>query len=368
MRESLPKPWRTALNWKQHVDRFFYRSKKIRQERSQTNSSLVDLDLLAWSQYFLPDHFRLPPSQMHCWLASQLDAMSRPSPIDSITKPPRRTAADAQTSQGPMTNDKGPSDGTKLNVVGPRGSAKSTVATLAFILREALHGREPYIWIVSDTKHQAAAHLENVKAELLENHRLQTAYPNATGMGPVWRAGAAMLRNKVLIEAFGAGQRIRGRRLRHHRPTLIVCDDLQNDGHIQSATARDHSHAWFHGMLLKAGTKTTTVLILGTALHRECLVMELHRTPGWISQVFRAIQRWPNQMPLWHAWEQIYCDIDRPDARLQARAFYDVHRREMDAGAELLWPEQEDLYTLMCMRGKRQHRLRTRKAKYAGQS
>ncbi len=75
---------------------------------------------------------------MHRWLAGKLDAM--------------RIAR-----------------GTKLNLLGPRGGAKSTIGTLAFPLREAVEGREPYIWIVSDTKHQACAHLENIKTELLEN-------------------------------------------------------------------------------------------------------------------------------------------------------------------------------------------------------
>ena len=32
------------------------------------------LDLLAWGQKYLPDHFRRPPSNMHRWLAEQLDA------------------------------------------------------------------------------------------------------------------------------------------------------------------------------------------------------------------------------------------------------------------------------------------------------
>lgn len=293
-----------------------------RNNLSPTLSKLAtfhNADLLSWASAFLPENFRLPPSAMHRWLAAELEG--------------------ARSCRG-----------TKMNVVGPRGSAKSTVVTLAFALREAVSGREPYIWIVSDTKHQAAAHLENVKTELRDNPRLAAEYPLAAGTGHVWRSNAIVLRNGVMIEAFGTGQRIRGRRRRQHRPTLIVCDDLQNDNHIQSGMARDHSRTWFHGLLMKAGTKRTNVVNLGTALHRECLAMELHRTPGWTSRLFRAIQRWPDDMPLWHEWEQIYCDVDRPDARIEARWFYLQHQNQLHAGAVLLWPEEEDLYTLMCMR------------------
>ncbi len=98
-------------------------------------------DLLSWGAKYLPAHFGRPASNMHRWLAGKIDAM--------------RNAR-----------------GTKLNLLGPRGGAKSTIGTLAFPMREAVEGREPYIWIVSDTKHQACAHLENIKTELLENSLL----------------------------------------------------------------------------------------------------------------------------------------------------------------------------------------------------
>jgi len=275
--------------------------------------------LLDWGRKYLPGHFTQPPSNMHRWLARQLDAMWHA----------RRT---------------------KLNVLGPRGGAKSTIGTLAYPLRAAVEGWEPYIWIVSDTRHQACAHLENVKSELVDNPRLAADYPDAVGKGPVWRSGSVVLANGVTIEAFGTGQRIRGRRRRANRPTLIVCDDLQNDGHMQSALQRDHSRAWFHGTLMKAGTSHTNVVNLATALHREALAVELDRTPGWTSRIFKAIQRWPENMSLWEQWETIYSDLATPHHREAARAFYQQHKDEMDAGAVVLWPEEEDLYTLMCIR------------------
>ncbi|HWB01220.1 MAG TPA: hypothetical protein VG713_22175 [Pirellulales bacterium] len=275
--------------------------------------------LLRWARRYLPNHFRAPPSAMHIWLEAQLDAM-----------PSQR--------------------GTKLNLVGPRGGAKSTIGTLAWPLRLALEGLEHYIWIVSDTKHQACAHLENIKTELLDNDRLRRDYSHATGHGASYRGNVITLANGAVIEAFGTGQRIRGRRRNAHRPTLIICDDLQNDGHICSSTQRDHSRRWLHGTLLKAGTKGTNVLNLATALHRDALAMELHRTPGWLSRLFRAIERWPNDRELWEQWEAIYSDVDDEQSRSKAQAFYEEHRAAMHDGSVVLWPEEEDLYTLMCMR------------------
>ncbi len=280
--------------------------------------------LLAWARKYLPDHFTRPPSKMHCWLARHLDQMPHV-------------------------------DGAKLNLLGPRGGAKSTIGTLAFPLRMALEKQEPYIWIVSDTKHQAAAHLENIKTELTENPRLAEDFPQAAGQGPVWRAGAVVLQNGVSIEAFGTGQRIRGRRRGAHRPTLIICDDLQNDGHMQSALQREHSRTWFHGTLLKAGTSRTHLVNLATALHTEALAMQLNRTPGWISRIFRAIHRWPDHMSLWQQWEALYTDVENPRHRQAAWDYYQKHASAMNEGAEVLWPEEEDLYRLMCMRAEEGH-------------
>jgi hypothetical protein len=293
--------------------------RRLRQENGPPQS------LLDWGRRYLAQHFRKPPSLMHRWLAERLEGMHLER-------------------------------GAKLNVVGPRGGAKSTIATLAHVLRAAVEGLEPYIWIVSDTRNQARAHLANVKLELLDNPALAEAFPRAVGQGPVWQAYSIRLNNGVTIEAFGTGQRLRGRRSRTHRPTLIVCDDLENDQHMQSAVMREASRQWFEGTLLKAGTRTTNIVNLATALHRDALALRLHHTPGWDSRVFSAIEHWPDSMGLWHEWEQIYAGGAAESngaagtAAAAAREFFEQRRTEMEAGAKLLWPEEEDLYTLMCMR------------------
>lgn len=275
--------------------------------------------LLDWGRAYLPHHFRQPPSALHRWLGQEIDAARHQR-------------------------------GCKINVVGPRGAAKSTVATLAAVLREALEGNEPYIWIVSDTQDQARTHLENLKTELLENRGLAEAYPRAVGRGPRWQAAGIELRNGVVIESYGTGQRLRGRRRGANRPTLIVGDDLQNERHIDSARRREASADWFHGTLMKAGTSATNVIHVATALHRDALAMRLASTPGWTSQTFRSVVRWPSATSLWEQWETIYCDAEKQDPQEQAFRFFEANRSAMLSGAEVLWPEVEDLYQLMQIR------------------
>lgn len=275
--------------------------------------------LLAWGQRLLPQHFAKPPSAMHRWLADRIDEIPA-------------------------------SGGAKINLLGPRGGAKSTIGNLACVLRAALEGSEPYVWIVSDTKDQAQSHLENVKTELLENDRLAAEYPRCVGRGPRWTATGIELRNGAVIEAYGTGQRIRGRRRRWRRPTLIVCDDIENEVQAASPRQRAASHDWFHGTLLKAGARRTNIVNLATALHRDALAMRLHRTAGWRSRLFRSVVSWPTDTELWDRWETIYCDRDRKDAEADARRFYEENRLAMELGAEVLWRDEEDLYSLMRMR------------------
>ena len=288
---------------------------------SATHRSAIDRPAatLAWGRKFLPAHFAKPASRMHEWLGAELDALRQ-------------------------------SRGSKINVIGPRGSAKSTIATLTHVLHVAAESWERYIWIVSDTKEQAELHLANVKAELADNALLHQAYGRAIARGKHWRRTSIELASGVVIESYGTGQAIRGRRHNADRPTLIVCDDLQNDSHISSGVQRESSRQWFQGTLLNAGTKETNIVNLATALHREALAMELHRAAGWTSRNFPAIERWPTNMDLWQEWDTLYCDVDNPKAKSTARAFFDERRAAMEAGAVVLWPAVEDLYTLMQMR------------------
>lgn len=282
------------------------------------------VDMLRWGQRFLPDHFSRAPSRMHEWLGEQLLHLHQ-----------RR--------------------GTKLNVLGPRGGAKSTIGSLCYVLRAALEGWEPYIWIISDTSSQAQQHLENVKAEIANNERIAATYPQAAGVGKQWTRHSIRLNNGVKIECFGTGQKLRGRRYKKHRPTLIVCDDIENDAHIESPRRRDSSRNWFHTALMNAGTHETNFINLATALHRDALAMQLCNMPGWESRIFSAIVEWPTNMDLWQEWERIYADRNRKMATRDAWNFYEKNQKAMDAGAVVLWPDWETLYGLMKMRIQRGH-------------
>ena len=284
-------------------------------------------DLLDWGRRYLPHFYTAPPSRMHRWLARLLD---------------RRF----------------PERGRRAAIVGPRGGAKSTVATMTYVLRQAVEGSDPYIMIVSDTESQAIDHLRAIKSELVENtYGLLDDYHFAVGEGLTWRENYIELRNGVVIHAVGTGSRIRGRRRRQHRPSLIVLDDPENDSHTESAIQREKTRRWFNRTLMNMGDVRTNVLVLGSALHRESLVVQLASSPGWTTRrvegkpaPFRAVERWPINMALWGRWARVYNDTDNPRAERDARRFYVEHREEMRLGSRLCWPGRESLYGLMVER------------------
>jgi predicted phage terminase large subunit-like protein len=287
--------------------------------RSRTTTRRPRLPLADWERRYLPAHFPLAASSFHRWLLGELDSLHE-----------RR--------------------GTRLDVVAPRGAAKSTHSSLAYVLYAAVEKLEHYVQIISDTRDQAWVWLEAVREELEGNARLAADYPDATGIGPTWRKDRLRLRNGVVVEALGTGSKMRGRRHQQHRPSLRVIDDPENDEHVTSPLRRERSWRWFTRAALNGGTAATNVIVLGTALHRDCLVLRLSRTGGWKHRLFKALPRMPGRMDLWQEWERLYTTYDDPEREATARAFYDGNRAEMDAGAELLWPEKEPLLDLMALR------------------
>ena len=240
----------------------------------------------------------------------------------------------------------------QLNVLGPRGRPNRPSARWPSALRAALEGWEPYIWIVSDTRHQACATWRTSRPNCSTTGLLAEDYPQAAGRGPVWRAGSIVLRNGVAIEAFGTGQRHprpaprrasphahRLRRLAERRPHPV--------GRAARSLAKlvpRHADEGRH----RRGPTSSTWPPRCTA---RPWPWNCTARPGWTS---RDLQGHPALAGEHVAVAAVGGPVHRrrkpplPPARPGSST--EQHRPAMDAGAIVLWPEEEDLYTLMCMR------------------
>ncbi|MFZ5483498.1 MAG: phage terminase large subunit [Pseudomonadota bacterium] len=238
-------------------------------------------------------------------------------------------------------------------IAAPRGEAKSTITSQIFVIWCVITERKWYPMIGMDAFDQAAIMLEAIKAELAFNPRLSMDFPEATGQGRVWQAGVIITANDRKIEAVGSGKRIRGRRHGPHRPDLFVGDDLENDENVKTPEQRDKLLGWLTKAVLKLGGagEKFDAIIIGTILHYDSVLARLLKNPMWRSAKFKAILRWPDNMQIWDEWENL---IHAQGEEL-ARAFYEVNKFEMDAGAEVSWPAGRPLYDLMKIRARDGH-------------
>lgn len=264
--------------------------------------------------------------------------------------------------------------GRRLAVAAPRGSGKSTWVSLFYPLWAVCQETEKFIVLISDTRAQATAFLECLKAELEYNEALRADFPAAcrppaagsayrdeenparAGRPSCWRVDEIVTGNGIKVVALGAGQSLRGRRHRQHRPTLVIADDLENDESVLSPEVRRKTRTWFHRAVMPCGAPETNFLVIGTLLHEDALLARLVRdeaTPGWEKRVFRSLLSLPVNAELWERWRQVrHGERDYPEGSgragpTAARAFYADHQNEMDQGAEVLWPQRENLLFLL---------------------
>lgn len=238
-------------------------------------------------------------------------------------------------------------------IAAPRGEAKSTLTTQIFVLWCIVTGRKHYPIIGMDAFDQAAIMLEAIKAELEFNPRLAMDFPQCVGQGRVWQAGVIVTANNVKVEAVGSGKRIRGRRHGPYRPDLFIGDDLENDENVRSPEQRDKLQAWMTKAVLKLGEAGAKfdVIIIGTILHYDSVLARLIKNPLWRGIKFRALIKYPDNMDLWDRWEELLLNV----GQVQAQEFYEAHRPEMEAGAEVSWPDARPLLTLMLLRARDGH-------------
>lgn len=238
--------------------------------------------------------------------------------------------------------------GCKQSVAAPRGNAKSTLITQLFVLWCVLTGRIWFAVIIMDAFDQAVMMLEAIKVELESNPRLKQDFPNHTGGGRVWQAGMIVTRNNRKVQVAGSGKKIRGWRHGPYRPDLVVLDDIENDENVRKKEQRDKTEKWIDKAVLKLGPPdgSLCVLYVGTVLHYDAVLNRKIKSPTWKHRVFKAIERYPDRMDLWDAWEEILAN----QGEEEADRFYQQNRMAMDAGAVVSWPTTQPLYMLMKIR------------------
>jgi len=217
-----------------------------------------------------------------------------------------------------------------LLVEGFRGSAKSTLSTLALPLYKALKrsDRYPFIIIVGDTQIQSSMNIANIKSELDDNLLVKQDFGDIKtddvaqwrlGGGDEWQSQNMVLTNGVRITARSRGQKVRGLRHRQHRPKLIIVDDPEDLEWVQKKENRDKTERWFNGEVLPASDLGAKIVVVGNHLHRNALMARLSKNKMFKRLAYALIDKagkclWPAKYPTKAA-------LDKEKAKVGNRAW-----------------------------------------------
>lgn len=178
----------------------------------------------------------------------------------------------------------------RIAFAAPRSHAKSTAITHALTLAVFLFRLKKYGLIVSDTESQASEFLGDIKTELLENAQLRDLF----GIKKLIKDSVTDIivecddGHRFRIRALGAEQRVRGRKWGNSRPDYIVVDDLENDEMVESDERRAKLRNWFFKALVPCLSKSGMIVVVGTILHMDSVLMRLMRNKSWTTSLYKA--------------------------------------------------------------------------------
>jgi predicted phage terminase large subunit-like protein len=166
-----------------------------------------------------------------------------------------------------------------IEIIGFRGSAKTTFTTLSYVLFRALNGKSNFIVIVNDTSEQVKGNLHNIKTELENNKIIKWLFPHVK-MGHTWSEDNLLLSNGVRIIGRSRGMNIRGIRHKQYRPDLFIVDDPENTQQVKTKENRDKTTEWFNAEVVPAVRETESKLIvIGNLLHNDSFMARLAKNP-----------------------------------------------------------------------------------------
>lgn len=172
----------------------------------------------------------------------------------------------------------------------PRGHAKSSSITLAYVLASCLFRQRDFVVIVSDTWGQSVEFLRDIKAELLENDDIIKDFEPQKALKDAEDDVIFQMRDghKFRIVARGSEQKVRGLKWNNRRPNLIVGDDLEGDEQVESKNRRDKFFKWLMKALLPCGSDDCVYRIVGTILHFDSALERIMKDPTWTTRRYTA--------------------------------------------------------------------------------
>jgi hypothetical protein len=261
----------------------------------------------------------------------------------------------------------------------PRGFGKTSLMQWA-ILYAVLSGKRQYVVYVGAIADEAVDRLDEIKAELEVNELLAADFPEVclpirALEGIPQRANGQTIdgnrthiswggKRKIVLPTVegslssGAVIAVRGimgamRGMKHTtadgrsiRPDLVVGDDPQTDASATNPAQVAKRMKVINGTMLQlaGGNVRIAAFVLVTVIAQDDLADQLldrERNPQWRGQRTQALRSLPTNDTIWNQYAEAYAEgLRAEDGGKAANAFYKKHRKELEAGADVVWPER----------------------------
>lgn len=191
-----------------------------------------------------------------------------------------------------------------LNVIAPRGHAKSSLAGTLWVLHHLMfHPNEvKFVVLVSKTEGHAKRLISTLKDALNFNASLRkyVGYWGEFG-AKTWKENEIVLKDNSMVLARGTGQMVVGLKHLNQRPTLVILDDPEDMDNTKTAEAMNYNLEWLLQQLLPTRDPLVgRVAVIGTPQHQRCMVETLKGASNWKTLQYKALQ--DDGTALWPEW------------------------------------------------------------------
>ena len=238
--------------------------------------------------------------------------------------------------------------GKKVNIIAPRGSAKSTILAVIYPLHCIVYKEifeslrmtsDHYILIVSRNYSTAADRVQDIR------YNIEAKFTALKGKR--WGAHRTETANGVLLVPQGRGGKIRGALHNGWRPTLVVADDIDDMEALMNSNIAEKDYRWWNSDLMECGDDYTNFINVDTVKSTDAISMKLKASPSWNTIFSRAIEKpetliHPKHENLWQEYRKIFVDkaIEPSRKTRNLDEFYAKHKPQMTEGVLETWSDK----------------------------
>ena len=232
----------------------------------------------------------------------------------------------------------------KLNIIAPRGHAKSSLVACVFPIWHILTEKgTKFIVLSSKTEGHAVRLLQTIKNALEYSAELRSVYGYwGQHSARTWARTEIVLKDDTMIMCRGTGQQVVGLKHGNQRPTLVVLDDPEDMINTKTSEAMEYNLKWLlQSMVPALDAKRGRLAVIGTPQHQRCMVETLTQTDGWTSRRYKALQ--DDGTALWkEMWSKEKLEAEKRSLESIGRvsSFYREYQCEIIGDEEQMFKEE----------------------------